>query len=71
MDTDTSTPEAPRAPEEARVKFGPRADDSMPLSWASECLTWLFENNRPVFGRMMLARLGIETSARGRKPGSQ
>lgn len=68
---DTSSergPESAQAPREPDVQFGPRDTDKMPLSWASECLTWLYEHNRPVFGRMMLARLDIETRTPGRKP---
>jgi hypothetical protein len=52
-----------------RVKFGPRDDDDMPVSWAEKGLTWL-KNDRPqVFADMMMAILDIERTT-GRKRGN-
>jgi len=57
---DFSTEKAP-----ARVQFGARDDDSMPLSWAERGLTWLKAERPMVFADMMLALLGIDKRKRG------
>ena len=50
----------------SRVQFGPRDDDSMPLSWAEKGLTWLKAERPQVFADMMTrAVFGIERQ-RGR-----
>ena len=58
-----SEPRAPAAP--ARVSFGPREDDDMPLSWAERLLTWLKAERPAVFADGMLAVLDIERRRRG------
>jgi hypothetical protein len=47
-----------------RVSFGPRDDDSMPLSWAERGLTWLRADRPQVFADMMLAILAIDRKRR-------
>jgi len=61
--------EGAQAPAEPDIRFGPGETDVMRASWASDCLTWLYEHDRPTFGRMMLGRLGIDGGRkRGPKP---
>jgi hypothetical protein len=47
-----------------RVSFGPRDDDSMPVSWAERGLTWLRADRPSVFADMMLAILAIDKKRR-------
>jgi hypothetical protein len=71
MNTTDITPqghERAQAAPEPDVSFGPNHSDAMSLTWASECLTWLYEHDRQTFGRMLLGRLGIEQKRAGRKP---
>ena len=49
----------------ARVKFGAREDDTMPVTWAERGLKWLRENRQNVFMDMMQAVYGIEKKPRG------
>lgn len=52
-------PDAPPAPPQPaaqaaiRVKFGPRPDDDMPLSWAEKMLMQLKETQPKVFARLL------------------
>lgn len=47
-----------------RVKFGPRPDDDMPLSWAERMLTWLKSERPNVFMDGMFAVMGAERKPR-------
>jgi hypothetical protein len=39
--------------EEPRVKFGPRDNQEMPLSWAQEMLRTMYEKRRKQFGDLL------------------
>jgi hypothetical protein len=39
--------------ETVRVKFGPRDDDSVPLSWAESMLTEMRRSSPNVFGKLL------------------
>jgi hypothetical protein len=47
-----------------RVSFGPRDDDSMPLSWAERGLTWLRETRPNVFRDLILVALELDRKRR-------
>lgn len=49
----------------ARVKFGAREDDTMPVTWAERGLKWLHDNRPAVFMDMMFAVVGVEKRHRG------
>ena len=38
---------------EPRVKFGPRDNQTMPLSWAEKMLQIMFEKQRRAFGNLL------------------
>jgi hypothetical protein len=48
-----------------RVKFGPRPDDDMPVTWAERLLTWLKSERPNVFADGMLVVFDVERK-RGR-----
>lgn len=51
----------------ARVQFGPRDDDTMPVTWAERLLRWLHDERPQVFMDGMHHVMGIErTRGRGR-----
>lgn len=47
------------------VKFGPRDDDELPLSWAESLLRILKDEHPAVFGEAMLKSKGIAKKTRG------
>ena len=53
----------PAAPD-TRVRFGPRPDDTMPLSWGEDLLKWLKTHKPLVFAEGMLSVMGIDGSVK-------
>jgi hypothetical protein len=44
----------------ARVKFGPKAHQTVPHEWAERMLTRLFQTNRKAFGVVLQHAAGID-----------
>ena len=44
----------------ARVKFGPRANQTVPHEWAEAMLTHLFQTRRKVFGEVLQHAAGVD-----------